>query len=97
MVDLPKPIKDNLFPEYRVYEGRVLDCVYEKFIGRKLTSEELALVDEIDYDLLMYDLKYLLNMDVELPKIHIELKYEFEPFEQSKEAYLKMFEELARG
>ena len=97
MVDLPKPIKDNLFPEYRVYEGRVLDCVYEKFIGRKLTAKELDLVDEIDHDLLMYDLKYLLNMDVELPKIHIELNYEFEPFEQSKEAYLKMFEELARG
>jgi len=91
MVDLPTPIKDGLFPEYRTYENRLLDCIYEKFIGRRLTEAELKLVDEIDHDLLMYDLKYLLNMDVELPEIHIEINYEFQPFEESEADYLRMF------
>jgi len=91
MVDLPTPIKDGLFPEYRTYENRLLDCIYEKFIGRRLSEAELKLVDEIDHDLLMYDLKYLLNMDVELPEIHIEIKYEFQPFEESEADYLRMF------
>jgi len=90
-VDLPTPIKDGLFPEYRTYENRLLDCIYEKFIGRRLTEAELKLVDEIDHDLLMYDLKYLLNMDVELPEIHIEINYEFQPFEESEADYLRMF------
>ncbi|MBQ8589486.1 MAG: hypothetical protein IJ486_03430 [Firmicutes bacterium] len=94
MVDLPSPIKDNLFPEYRNYEGKVLECVYRKFIGRSLTDEELRLVDDVDHTLLMYDLKYLLNMDVTLPEIHIELKYEFEPFERSYQEYLNLFQEL---
>ena len=96
MVDMPSPIKDGLFPEYRAYENRLLDCIYNKFIGRSLTEEELALVDEIDHTLLKYDLKYLLNLDVELPKVHIELKYEFEPFGKSKADYMKIFEETRR-
>ena len=91
MVDLPTPIKDGLFPEYRTYENRLLDCIYEKFIGRRLSEAELKLVDEIDHDLLMYDLKYLLNMDVELPEIHIEINYEFQPFKESEADYLRMF------
>lgn len=95
MVDLPSPIKDGLFPEYRSYENRLLDCIYKKFIGRSLTKDELAKVDEIDHALLKYDLRHLLNMDVELPQIHIELKYEFEPFEKSKADYMEIFSEFA--
>lgn len=93
MMDLPKPIKDNLLPQYRVYENAMLDCIYRKFLGRSLTAEEARLVDEVDHTLLMYDLKYLLNVDVELPELHIELKYEFEPFEKSRANYLSLFRE----
>ena len=94
MVDLPSPIKDGLFPEYREYENRLLDCICNKFIGRSMTEEEQAKVDEIDHVLLKYDLKYLLNMEVELPPVHIELEYQFEPFVKSKDDYMKLFEEL---
>lgn len=94
MVDLPKPLKDNLFPQYRVYENNLLDCIYHKYLGRSLTKEETDLVEEIDHTLLYYDLKYLLNMDVELPAIHIDLNYTFEYFERSKEHYLRIFQSL---
>lgn len=94
MTDVPKPIKDNLIPQYRTYEDALLRVIYEKFVGRALTEEELAQVSLIDRVLLQYDLKYLLNMDVELPEIHIELQYEYIPFEEAREAYLALFREL---
>lgn len=91
MMDLPKPIKDNLLPQYRVYENNLLDHIYRKFLSRSLTEEETHLVDQVDHDLLMYDLKYLLGMDVSLPPLHIAINYEFEPFEQTRQAYLALF------
>ena len=92
MMDLPKPIKDNLLPQYRIYEDILLDRIYQKFLGRSLTKEESELVACVDHDLLMYDLKFLLNMDVELPELHIELNYTFEPFEKSEQEYLAIFQ-----
>ena len=94
MTDVPKPIKDNLIPQYRQYEDALLDQIYAKFIGRPLTSDELAQVALIDHVLLQYDLKYLLNMDVELPPIHIDLKYTYIPFEDARDAYLAVFRQL---
>lgn len=94
MTDVPKPIKDNLIPQYRKYEDMLLDRIYEKFIGRSLTKEELSQVALIDRVLLQYDLKYLLNMDTELPPIHIELKYEYIPFEEARKDYLDAFRQL---
>lgn len=95
MMDLPKPIKDNLLPQYRSYENNLLDRIYQKFIGRSLTEEEEALVAGIDHDLLMYDLKFLLNVDNPLPELHIETNYEFEPFEVSRANYLAIFREYS--
>lgn len=93
MMDLPKPIKDELLPQYREYENRLLDCIYHKFLGRSLTSEEAEQVDLIDHVLLAYDLKYLLNVDTELPQKHIDIDYSFEPLEASREKYLQLFRE----
>lgn len=97
MSDVPKPIKDQLLPQYRQYEDALLDCIYEKFIGRALTEEEQSRVARVDHVLLQYDLKYLLNMDVKLPTIHIDLRHEFLPFEQVREAYLTLFYELTNA
>ena len=94
MTDVPKPIKDNLIPEYRKYEDMLLDRIYEKFIGRPLSDDELAEVALIDRVLLQYDLRYLLNMDVELPPIHIDLQYAYIPFEEARDAYLDVFQQL---
>lgn len=94
MTDVPKPIKDNLIPQYRQYEDALLSCIYEKFIGRALREEELAQVALIDRDLLQYDLRYLLNMDVDLPPIHVEIRYEYIPFEEAREDYLRLFTRL---
>lgn len=91
MADVPHPIKENLIPEYRVYEDRLLDMVFRKYIGRSLTAEEAAVVECIDRDLLQYDLKYLLNMDIDLPEVHTVICYDFIPFAESEREYLEMF------
>lgn len=95
MMDIPKPIKENLLPEYVIYENRLLSCIYRKFLGRLPTDEEARQLEAVDRTLLNYDLKYLLNIDVELPEIHIQMDYRFEPFERSKEEYLKLFHEVS--
>ena len=97
MTDVPKPIKDNLIPEYRKYEDALLACIYRKFLGRPLTETEQEQVELMDRTLLQYDLKYLLNMDTELPPINIELSYEYIPFEQAREEYLSLFNELIKA
>ena len=48
MTDVPKPIKDNLIPQYRTYEDALLNVIYEKFVGRSLAEEELSQVTLID-------------------------------------------------
>lgn len=92
MMDLPKPLKDALLPQYRAYENALLDCIYRKFLGRPLTAEEAEQVAVIDHVLLQYDLKYLLHVDTELPKIHIDLNYAFEPLEKSQKEYLEIYQ-----
>ena len=94
MSDVPRPLKPAM-AEYVKIENRLLDLIYEKFLGSSLTTEEAAFIKQIDNDLLYYDLKELLNetLDVPAPKLHIELKYEFVPFEEVERAYLEIFEE----
>lgn len=92
MSDVPRPFKHTL-PEYMAAEDKLLDLIYEKFLGDTLTAEEQALVKAIDNDLLYYDLRELLNevSDSPEPKLHIELCYEFIPFEQVERIYLELY------
>lgn len=96
MSDVPSPIKRNLIPEYIDYENALLDSIYRKFIGRSLTKEELEQVSRIDKDLLQYDLKYLLQADVELPVIRTNPDYGEESIRQSELRFLERFYELTR-
>lgn len=92
MSDVPRPLKHTL-PEYMAAEDKLLELIYEKFLGTTLSSKEKELVRNIDNDLLYYDLKELLNevSGSMAPKLHIELCYEFLPFEQVEHAYLELY------
>ena len=94
MVDVPRPIKRNLIPEYIRYENALLSCIYRKFIGRDLTEAELAHVEKTDDDLLQYDLRYLLSREVDLPPIHVTPDYTFPGFEAVREEYLELAHRL---
>lgn len=92
--DVPRPFKQTL-PEYIAAEDRLLDLIYEKFLGSTLTSEEEELVKSVDNDLLYYDLKELLNepSDEPAPKLHISLNYALVPFEEVEQTYLEIYDQ----
>ena len=92
--DVPRPFKQML-PEYISAEDALLDLIYEKFLGSKLSTEEEALVKSVDNDLLYYDLKHLLNevLDCPAPELHISLDYDFVPFEMVEQTFLELFEQ----
>ncbi|MBO5303091.1 MAG: hypothetical protein J6A92_03475 [Lachnospiraceae bacterium] len=98
MSDVPRPFKQSL-PEYQQIEEQLLDIIYEKFLGRALNEEEKKLIKKIDDDLLYYDLKELLNeiTEGEAPPIQILLNYQFIPFGEVENQYLKLYEKWKLG
>lgn len=93
MSDVPRPFKHSL-PEYQEAEARLLDMIYEKFLGKTLHDDEQKLVKNIDDDMLYYDLKVLLKEipEQEEPELMIELSHQFVPFEQVERTYLELYE-----
>ena len=93
MSDVPRPFKQAL-PSYVEAEEKLLEMIYEKFLGSSLSEEEQKLVKIIDDDLLYYDLKVLLGETPagEAPNLKIELDYTVQPFEKVEAQYLKLYE-----
>ena len=92
--DVPRPVKPSM-PEYNQLEDRLLNMIYEKFLGSPLTEEEQRLVKSVDNDLLYYDLKELLNevLDVPAPSLYISLNYNFVPFDEIEQNFLALYEQ----
>lgn len=92
MSDVPKPFKKYI-ADYNTMEDNLLNVIYEKYLGSALSSEEQALVKQIDTAFLYYDLLYLLNekMDVPKPEINIRFSYDVEPFKVVEEKYLELY------
>ena len=96
MSDIPRPFKKEL-TEYRIKEERLLDMIYEKFLGSSLTQEEQTQLKEIDDAMLWYDLKNLLDETQagEAPDLHIETDYSVRPFRDVEKEYLALFYRLS--
>ena len=89
--DVPRPIKQNL-PQYSVTENRILDLVYEKFLGSVLTEEEQKLLKQIDDDMLWFDMDTLIEKQPgEMPAVQIRPDYTVRPFEAVEREYLELF------
>lgn len=93
MSDVPRPFKEML-TEYQKLEDKLIDLIYEHFLGSVLTEEEQEKVKEIDDDILYFDMIELLNVPQEMPvpKMHIKLDYSMQPFEDIEQAYIEIFE-----
>ena len=92
MADITRPFKKHL-ADYQAYEDRLLEVIYEKYLGSPLTEEEQAMVKKVDDDLLYFDLKVLLRepQKQDPPQMKTDFTYEFVPFEQVEKAYLDWF------
>ena len=95
MSDVPRPFKQYL-KDYRLWEDKLLSCIYERFLGSDITEEEQKILKTLDNDLLAYDLHYLLNEPLRepLPKLFHAYSYERERFEETEERYLRLYEQL---
>lgn len=93
--DVPRPLK-VFMPEYYGYEDRLLSLIYTKFMGSNVTESENKLVREIDDVMLYYDLHTLLDMENEpAPQVHIELSYDFVPFDEVERKYIEIYKKLS--
>ncbi len=94
--DVPSPFKKTL-PEYQAREDTLMDMIYERFLGAKLTTEEYVQMKAIDRDLLWYDLKLLLGEDPQVaePKLQTVPDYTVRPFQEVEQEYLELFYELS--
>lgn len=92
MSDVPRPFKQVL-KEYVIAEERLIDLIYEHFLGNTLSEEEKELVREVDDDLLYYDMKELLGVPQSgsAPKLNIKLDYSVQLFEKVEEEYINLF------
>ena len=95
MSDVPRPLKQEM-ETYKAIENRLLQVIYQKFLGRGLTEEEECLLKEIDDDLLWYDLDVLLEekQTGKPPKLHFKLDYTVRPFREVEKEYLELFERI---
>lgn len=94
MSDVTTPVKDRL-ENYRMYEDRLLNLIYQKYIG-DVTEEERAVIYKIDKDLLYYE--FYDHMQIELsekPEIVSSPSFDFKDFGQVKEEYLSLFVKLS--
>lgn len=91
--DVPSPLKKYL-REYNAFEDKILDVIYEKYLGSTLTEAERLMVKKVDKDMLYYDLRELLGEvpDGPEPEIQIELSYKMRPFEEVEQQYLEIFQ-----
>lgn len=95
MSDVPRPIKMGM-PQYKEWEMAIIDTVYEKYLGSKLTEEEERLVKIVDDDMLYFDLKVLLDEkpDREEPEMQSMFSQEYVPFIEVEKQYLDIFNRL---
>lgn len=91
--DVPRPFKKTL-PVYQEAEDRLLNVIWQKFLGSGLTEEEAAAVKEIDDALLFYDMEKLLGepQPGRPPELRIELSYSVRPFEEAEKEYLELYD-----
>lgn len=92
MSDVPRPFKKEI-PKYNEWEDKLLDVIYEKYLGSTLTEEERREIKRIDDLELYYDLKNILSEPPkgEAPFAHIEPSYDVRPFEEVEAEYLSLF------
>lgn len=95
MSDVPRPFKKYI-PEYTVYEKRILELIYEKYLGSSLTREEEGLVKGIDDDMLYFDLRELLGevSSEKEPEMKSKFSLEFISFSEVEKRYLDEFSRL---
>ena len=94
MSDVPRPFKVVL-TEYVEAEERLIDFIYNHFIGSALSEEEKELVRSVDDDLLYYDMRELFGVKwgESAPEIKTKMDYTVRDFKDIEQEYLDLYEQ----
>lgn len=91
--DITRPVKFYL-AEYKAIEERLQNAIYRKFIGSTLSSEEQAIVKQIDDNMLVNEHKILMNGRIkfdEIPKLYIKPVLECIGYSETESTFLKTY------
>lgn len=91
--DLPSPVKEAL-PDYQNLEKNLMDVIYQKFYGEIPSEDLLKMVWKIDNDLKMWDLKFLVGKEENLPNLFHEIFYEERNHKDVEEDFLNLLQNL---
>ena len=95
MADVTTPVKSKL-ADYRLYEDKLIDMIYQKFIGA-LGDDEKQIVYRIDKELLYHEFYHHMRIELgEKSKINTSPDFGFRPFDEVKREYLELFEQLTQ-
>lgn len=94
MSDVPRPFKAVL-KEYMDAEDKLIDLIYEKFLGSTLNLEEKELVKQVDDGVLYYDMLELFGIEYGecTSELLIQPSYVVRPFDEVEKEYLDIYEE----
>ncbi len=93
--DIPKPVK-QYFPEYEQYEIKLLDVIYQKYLGKKLSVKEWNIVSGIDRDLFCHEFLVIMGeqtTDV-MPELYSNPLFKTRPAIEVEEEYKRCFRRL---
>lgn len=95
IADVTRPVKKNL-PDYQMYENRILNTIYKKFLGTPPDEKELEFVKEIDDALLYHEFLYHMNEKLfdDEPYLNSEPDFSYAPQPDVEEEFLNTAEGL---
>ena len=93
--DITRPVKVKL-PDYKKYEDILQDMIWIKWLDAPLSDDEFKKVFEIDDCMLYYEFKHFKGIELYdvPPFVCTEPSYDFLPFAEIENEYLKLFNEL---
>lgn len=97
IADVTRPVKKEL-KEYLVIEKRLQDAIYERFLGRIPTDEEMKQVSEIDDAMLYHEFYHYMGERVldSCPKLMATPDFYERPFREVEKEYLGIYREIAQ-
>ncbi|MDY3867829.1 MAG: phosphohydrolase [Pyramidobacter sp.] len=93
--DITRPVKQFL-PEYRKYEDTLLNVIWEKYLPRVLSENEVRQVFDIDDAMLWHEFSALMGEELwaERPQLHSQPDFSSHSMEETERHFLDLFSSL---
>lgn len=93
--DITRPVKKRL-PDYKKYEKKLQDIIWEALGAANLTEQELDKVWEIDDAFLEYEFEQLMNIKISDKPYYLVSKPElsYKPHKEIEQEFLDLYNEL---